>query len=90
MAGRCQPGDVLGLIDGEVVHIGSDVVLVAQSVVERLLGVGGELVTVLVGQDAPAGAGEAIARHIARTAPHVEVAVLVGGQRQAPLLIGVE
>ena len=90
MAGRCQPGDVLGLIDGEVVTIGADVVVVAEWIIDRLLGVGGELVTVLVGTKAPAGAGATIAAHVVASAPHVEVAVLTAGQPGSPLLIGVE
>jgi uncharacterized protein len=89
-AGRCQAGDVLGLIAGEVVAIGSDIVLVGQFVIDRLLGVGGELVTVLLGAQAPPGAGIAIGAHLARTAAHVEYDVLPSGQPGQPLLIGVE
>ncbi len=89
-AGRCQAGDVLGLIAGEVVAIGSDVVVVGQFVIDRLLGVGGELVTVLLGAQAPPGAGVAIGEHLARTAAHVEYDVLPSGQPDQPLLIGVE
>ena len=47
--GICQPGDVLGLIDGEVVEIGRGMLAVAFALVDRLLGVGAELMTVLVG-----------------------------------------
>jgi uncharacterized protein len=90
MAGRCQPGDVLGLIDGEVVEIGSEVAGVAAAILDRLLAVGGELITVLVGRDAASGAGDALRRHIATVAAHVEVVVFDGGQPHYPLLIGVE
>ena len=38
--GRCQPGDVLGLIDGEVVEIGRRWSSVAVAIIDRLLGVG--------------------------------------------------
>ncbi|MBN9618234.1 MAG: DAK2 domain-containing protein, partial [Actinobacteria bacterium] len=51
--GICQPGDVLGLIDGEVVEIGRGLMAVAFNVVDRLLGIGAELITILVGADAP-------------------------------------
>ena len=44
---------MLGLIDGEVVEIGHGVARVAFALVDRLLGVGAELMTVLVGADAP-------------------------------------
>jgi hypothetical protein len=90
MAGRCQPGDVLGLIDGEVVEIGPSVEAVAAAVIDRLLAVGGELITILVGRDAEPDAGEQLRRHISADAPHVEVGVFDGGQPHYPLLIGVE
>jgi hypothetical protein len=90
MAGRCYPGDVLGLIDGEVVEIGSTVDSVAAAIIDRLLAVGGELITILVGRDAEPDAGEQLRRHIASVAQHVEVGVFDGGQPHYPLLIGVE
>ncbi len=90
MAGRCQPGDVLGLIDGEVVEIGSTVGSVAAAIIDRLLAVGGELITILVGREAEPDAGEQLRRHITSVAPHVEVGVFDGGQPHFPLLIGVE
>ena len=90
MAGRCQPGDVLGLIGGEVVEIGRDVEKVAESVIDRLLGVGGELVTVLLGAQAPPTTQEALTSHLSATAPHAEAMFYDGGQPLYPLLIGVE
>lgn len=88
--GVCQAGDVLGLIDGEVVEIGRGLVAVAFSVTDRLLAVGAELITVLVGAHAPAGVGEVIARHVRERAPLTEVCVYSGGQLDHPLIIGVE
>jgi DAK2 domain fusion protein YloV len=89
-AGRCQAGDVLGLIAGEVVVIGSDPLGVGITVLDRLLGVGGELVTVLLGRAAPPRIGEGFAAHLARSAPHLEVEVLFAGQPGPMLLFGVE
>ena len=40
-AGRCQPGDVLGAVQGDVVVIGTSLAEVAWQVVERLLAAGG-------------------------------------------------
>ena len=45
MAGVCQVGDVLGLVDGDFAVIGSDLVEVANAVVDRMLGCRRELVT---------------------------------------------
>ncbi|MDQ2839247.1 MAG: DAK2 domain-containing protein [Actinomycetota bacterium] len=90
-AGRCEAGDVLGLIDGEVVEIGSDVAAMGISLVSRLVAAGGELVTVLSGTDAGAGeAATAVQAYVRREHPLVEINGFVGGQPHYPLLIGVE
>jgi DAK2 domain fusion protein YloV len=88
--GICQPGDVLGLIDGEVVEIGRGLLAVAFNVVDRLLGVGAELITVIVGDGAPARAGELIEAHVRSRAPLTDVTVYAGGQSEHPVIIGVE
>jgi dihydroxyacetone kinase-like predicted kinase len=88
--GICQPGDVLGLIDGDVVEIGRGLLALAFNIVDRLLGVGAELITVLVGADAPAGTGELIEAHVRGRAPLTDVSVYVVGQPDHPVIIGVE
>ena len=88
--GICQPGDILGLIDGEVVEIGRGMLAVAFTVVDRLLGVGAELITVLVGSAAPPRAGELIEGHVREQAPFTDVTVYQGGQPDHPVIIGVE
>ena len=90
-AGRCSAGDVLGLIDGEVVEIGDDVAKVGIDLVSRLVAAGGELVTVLSGADPGAdAAAQAVHGYLGSRHPLVEVNVFVGGQPRFPLLIGVE
>jgi hypothetical protein len=88
--GICQPGDILGLIDGEVVEIGRGMLAVAFTIVDRLLGVGAELMTVLVGAAAPPRSGELIAAHVRDRAPFTDVTVYEGGQSDHPVIIGVE
>ncbi len=88
--GICQPGDILGLIDDEVVEIGRGLLAVAFTVVDRLLGVGAELMTVLVGADAPPQTGDQIKAHVRTRAPFTDVTVYRGGQPDHPLIIGVE
>ena len=88
--GRCQAGDILGLIDGEVVELGTSVLDVARATLDRLLGVGGELITVIAGRDAEPGLTDGVRAHIERAAPLIEVAVFDGGQPHYPLLLGVE
>src|SRR4029453_999442 len=41
VAGRCRPGDLLGLLDGEVHVIGSDLEEVCRRLIGRMLGGGG-------------------------------------------------
>jgi hypothetical protein len=90
-AGRCEAGDVLGLIDGEVVEIGSAVAAVGISLVDRLISAGGELVTVLSGSDPGAAqAAEDVETHVRRRYPLVDISAFPGGQPHFPLLIGVE
>ncbi|MFF5171284.1 DAK2 domain-containing protein [Micromonospora sp. NPDC000089] len=90
VAGPCRPGDVLALVEGEVHLIGADLTDTCAAVVDRMLGGGGELVTLLTGADAPAGLADAVRAHLARRWPFVEVQAYPGGQPHYPLLVGVE
>jgi dihydroxyacetone kinase-like predicted kinase len=88
--GPCEAGDVLGVVDGDVVIVGSDQLDVSRQVVQRLLASGGELLTVVAGVDAPDGLLEAVTAE-ARVAHHgIEVSLLDGGQAVYPVLLGVE
>ncbi|MCW2497716.1 MAG: Dak phosphatase [Jatrophihabitans sp.] len=88
--GICQPGDVLGLIDGEVVEIGHDVLAVAFALIDRLLGVGAELLTVLLGAQAGAGLGGELTTYVRDRSQLTEIQVYDVGQPTYPLIIGVE
>ncbi|MEJ3744197.1 DAK2 domain-containing protein [Actinomycetes bacterium KLBMP 9797] len=90
VAGRCEPGDVLALVEGEVHLIGQDLTQTCRDLLDRLLGGGGELVTLLLGADIPDGFGDALRAHLARAWPFAEVQVYDGGQPSYPLLVGVE
>jgi DAK2 domain fusion protein YloV len=90
MGGVCKPGDVLGIVDGDFAVIGDDLVEVAGTVLERMLGSGGELVTLVRGADADAGLADAVAGRVRSARPEVDTVVYEGGQARYPLLIGVE
>jgi dihydroxyacetone kinase-like predicted kinase len=90
VAGRCQPGDVLALVDGEVNLIGRDLDATCRALLDRLLAAGGELVTLLLGAGAPDGLAPDLQAHITQYWPFVEVQVYDGGQPNYPLLVGVE
>jgi DAK2 domain fusion protein YloV len=89
-AGPCSPGDILGVVAGDVVIVGDDLAEVAIEVVGRLLSSGGELVTVIGGVDAPEGLADELGARIERGHRDVEVSVIDGGQPHYPLLLGVE
>jgi DAK2 domain fusion protein YloV len=94
--GRAQAGDVIGLVDGEVVLIKpapaskTKVVAAAINVLNRMLDFGGELVTVLVGVNAPGGVEAQLAEQLRLEHPEVELTSYPSGQDDAVLLIGVE
>jgi hypothetical protein len=88
-AGPCEPGDVLGAVEGDFVVVGDDLFTVATEVLELLLGGGGEMVTLVAGADGGELAHRCAA-HLATTRPTVDVVVYDGGQDRYPLLVGVE
>ena len=88
-AGPCEPGDVLGAVEGDFTVVGQDQVEVGVIVLERLLGGGGELVTLISGTDGEEVAAR-LASYLARHHPTVDVLVYDGGQDRYPVLIGVE
>jgi dihydroxyacetone kinase-like predicted kinase len=90
VAGRCRPGDVLALIQGEVSLIGADLLDTCERLLDRLLGAGGEMVTLLTGDQAPPWLADRLIDHVRRNWPFVEVHCYRGGQPHYPLLVGVE
>ena len=81
MAGICQAGDVLGLIDGDVAVIGSDVAATAEAVLDRMLSAGGELVTLVLGDDAPDAVAEHLEAHVREAYLAVDTVVYRGGRQ---------
>ena len=90
MAGICQARDVLGLVDGDVAVIGTDVTVTAAAVVDRMLAAGGEMVTLVLGDDAPADVVEHVEGRVREGYLAVDTVVYRGGRQGALLLIGVE
>ncbi|WP_405139232.1 DAK2 domain-containing protein [Nocardia sp. NBC_01388] len=90
IVGTCEAGDGLGLVGHDVVVIDSDVASAGCTLLDRMLGLGGELVTMLIGAEAPQGLSEELAEHVGATFPGVEVVVYPGGQAGDLVQIGVE
>jgi dihydroxyacetone kinase-like predicted kinase len=87
--GPCEPGDVLGVLQGDFAIVGEDLFEVGVQVLERLLGGGGELVTLVTGT----GCGDLAERcetWVRAHHPGVDVVVYDGGQAGYPLLVAVE
>ena len=94
-AGRCQPGDGLGIAGDEVLIVATDAAAAAIGLLDLLLASGGDLVTVLVGAgieaDADATAvGDILKDHVHDNHPGTELMIYRTGHRGDALLIGVE
>ncbi|MFJ6699193.1 DAK2 domain-containing protein [Streptomyces sp. NPDC091272] len=88
--GVCQAGDVLGLIDGDVAVIGTDVAVTARTVLDRMLSAGGELVTLVLGDGVPDDLADVLEAHVRGRHLAVDTVTYRGGRQSAPLLIGIE
>lgn len=86
----CEPGDVLGLVDGDIVLVGDDVVEIAAALVERIVRRGTELLTVVVGAEATDDQVDALVSRATSARDDLEVEVLPGGQPNWPFIIGAE
>jgi DAK2 domain fusion protein YloV len=90
MAGPCHPGDVLGIVAGDIAVVGEDVEAVARVLLDKALAAGGELVTVVFGSDASDEVRDSFPRWIETAHPLVDVVVHEGGQPLWPMILGVE
>lgn len=89
-AGMCRTGDVLGVVEGDIVEIGDDAAQVVARVLNRLLSTGGEIVTLLTGDQVPSGLVEQASAALLREQPALDIVVIDAGQPLWPLIIGVE
>lgn len=89
-AGPCREGDILGLADGDIVEIGDSVDTVARAVLARLLSSGGELVTLVTGDEASGVLADELDVWLAAHHPGLDVVAVAGGQPLWPLIVGVE
>ncbi|MFF3496244.1 DAK2 domain-containing protein [Streptomyces sp. NPDC002795] len=90
MAGICQAGDVLGLIDGDVAVIGGEVPATARTILDRMLAAGGELVTLVLGEEVSDEVAAGLEQHVRESYLAVDTVVYRGGRQSALMLIGVE
>jgi DAK2 domain fusion protein YloV len=88
--GRINEGDWIALARNGIVAATSSPAEAVSKLLERLVDDDSEIVTVLVGADAPAAETQKVREHIELEFPHVEVEFHDGGQPLYPYLIGVE
>ncbi|KRF17832.1 Dak phosphatase [Nocardioides sp. Soil797] len=89
MAGPCEPGDVLGVIEGDFALVGQDLFMVATGIIDRLIGGGGELITLVAGANG-IDLATRCEQYVESTYPIVDAVVYDGGQERYPLLLAVE
>lgn len=92
-AGPCRAGDGLGIFGDEVLVVRHDVTAAGQGLIDLMLGVGGELLTVLLGHDLGPDAdriAEALDEHVRAHHLGTEMVSYRTGQHGDALIIGVE
>jgi uncharacterized protein len=94
-AGRCYPGDGLGIAGDEVLIVAADAAAAAIGLLDLLLASGGDLVTVLIGAgietDVDAAAVvDILEDHVHDNQPGTELVTYRTGHSGDALLIGVE
>lgn len=90
MAGPCRTGDVLGVVGGEIAHVGGDMVAVCQAMLDELIAADDSLVTLVTGSDARDADIDFLTSWLGRAHPTIELVVQPGGQPLWPFIIGVE
>lgn len=89
-AGMCEVGDVLGLLDGDIVEIADSFEAAGKGIVRRMLDGGGELLTLVSGEESTAELISAITDEAEELRPEIEIEVVPGGQPLWPLIFGIE
>ena len=83
-----REGEFLGIVDGAAVAAGPSLDEVARAVAGRLLEPGADVLTILLGEEAPAV--DALRDELADAHPALEIDVQDGGQPHYPLLFSAE
>ncbi|CAJ1584064.1 DAK2 domain-containing protein [[Mycobacterium] wendilense] len=89
-AGPCRVGDGLGIFGDEVLVVRHDVVAAGRGLIDLMLGVGGELVTVLLGADVDDHVAVLLREHVERHHLGTELLTYQTGHAGDALIIGVE
>ena len=89
-AGPCEPGDTLGLLEGDIACVCADWSTATHQVMRSMLAGGAELITLVFGSQADAQFRADIEAWAIAQAPFADVVAYDGGQPLWPVIIGVE
>jgi len=87
---QVSEGQVIGLLDGEIVAAGDDLAMVALEMLQQISTQDEEIVTLYAGQGVSSDQVEALACQIRERYPEQEVELVEGGQSHYPYIISVE
>ncbi len=90
MVGPCEVGDVLGVIAGDFAIVGSDLAIVTEQVLERIMSPAAEMVTIVLGEGGDAAVEQQIEAYLREVRPDVDLIVYEGGQENYPMFLAVE
>jgi DAK2 domain fusion protein YloV len=85
-----KEGDILGLIDGKINNLGTDVLKVSESLIEAMVSDDDELITILYGKDISEDDTNTLIDRIQKKYPDCEVQSYSGGQPLYYYIISVE
>jgi DAK2 domain fusion protein YloV len=90
MAGACKSGDYLGLINGEINVIESDLLTVSQNLLQRMLAPGAELLTIVTGNELTTFDIDRFLSWVKANYPLIDLELVSGEQPLWPFIFGVE
>lgn len=83
-------GDFIGILDGTIVVSRSDLLEACQGLLDAMMSDGGEIVTILTGEEAMTEDTERLSAYAQQQFPEAELEVHAGGQPLYPYIIAVE
>jgi dihydroxyacetone kinase-like predicted kinase len=89
-AGPARPGDLVGVVEGKVVAVGTDVCVVSMGVLRLMLRGTDELLTLVAGESLADSDVDALTAAVRAAYPLVHIEPHRGEQTGAALLMGVE
>lgn len=85
-----REGDYIGIKEKSIVAASPELLNTCQLLITQMMETGGDLLTMLTGEDAKDSDTESLCNWITRTYPDIELEVQEGGQPLYPYLFGVE